>query len=115
MFIPEDDAKFQLLLTLCSLSKHTAFREVLFLLFFIPTDFNLAALIDESSVQPTCGTTSFPRSTFCVVYTGCLQKNGVVSKVNKKLISHLTRHNVHRQQWKLSKFLMRYQQFASHA
>ena len=24
-------------------------------------------------------------------YTGCLQKNGAVSKVNKKLISHLTR------------------------
>ena len=25
------------------------------------------------------------------VYTGCLRKNGAVSKVNKKLISHLTR------------------------
>ena len=24
-------------------------------------------------------------------YTGCLQKNGAVSKVNKKLTSHLTR------------------------
>jgi len=24
-------------------------------------------------------------------------------------------HNVHRQQWQLSKFLMRYRQFASHA
>ena len=27
----------------------------------------------------------------CLPYTGCLQKNGAVSKVNKKLISHLTR------------------------
>jgi hypothetical protein len=24
-------------------------------------------------------------------YTGCLQKNGAVSKINKKFISHLTR------------------------
>ena len=32
---------------------------------------------------------------FCVIhkniYTGCLQMNGAVSKVNKKFISHLTR------------------------
>ena len=26
-----------------------------------------------------------------IEYTGCLQKNGAVSKVNKKLTSHLTR------------------------
>jgi len=26
-----------------------------------------------------------------ILYTGCLQKNGAVSKVNKKLISQLTR------------------------
>ena len=26
-----------------------------------------------------------------LVYTGCLQKNGAVSKINKKFISHLTR------------------------
>ena len=26
-----------------------------------------------------------------VNYTGCLQKNGAVSKINKKFISHLTR------------------------
>ena len=41
--------------------------------------------------------------------------NGAVSKVNKKFISHLTWANVHRQQRQLSKFLMRYQQFAFHA
>ena len=29
--------------------------------------------------------------TLQTVYTGCLQKNGTVSKVNKKFISHLTR------------------------
>ena len=49
------------------------------------------------------------------LYTGYTQKNGAVSEVNKKFISHLTRHNVYRQQQQLSKFLMRYQQFASHA
>ena len=38
--------------------------------------------------------------------------NGAVSKVNKKFISHLTGQDVHRQQRQLSKFLMRYQQFA---
>ena len=48
-------------------------------------------------------------------YRGYTQKNGADSKVNKKFISHLHGHNVHRQQQQLSKFLMRYQQFASHA
>jgi hypothetical protein len=33
----------------------------------------------------------------------------------RKCISHPTRHNLHCQQRELSKFLMRYQQFASHA
>ena len=36
-------------------------------------------------------------------------------KVTRNLFLNLHRHNVHRQQQKLSKFLMRYQQFASHA
>ena len=48
-----------------------------------------------------------------IPYTGYTQKNGTVSKVNKKFLSHLT--YVHRQQRQLSKFLMRYQHFASHA
>jgi hypothetical protein len=41
------------------------------------------------------------------------QKNGAVSKINKKCISHLTqaKHTPSA----ASKFLMRYQQFASHA
>jgi hypothetical protein len=43
------------------------------------------------------------------------QNNGAVSKVNKKSISHLTRAKRTPQQRKLSKFLTRYQQFASHA
>ena len=47
--------------------------------------------------------------------TGYTQKNGAVSKVNKNLFLTLHGHNVHRQQRQLSKFLMRYQQFASHA
>ena len=38
--------------------------------------------------------------------------NGAVSKVNKNLFLTLHGHNVHRQQRQLSKFLMRYQQFA---
>ena len=37
--------------------------------------------------------------------------NGAVSKVNKKFLS-LRGHNIHRQQRQLSKFLMRYQEFA---
>ena len=48
-------------------------------------------------------------------HTGYTQKNGAVSKVNKKLFLTLHGHNVHRQQRQLSMFLMRYQQFASHA
>ena len=52
----------------------------------------------------------------CLLYnTGYTHKNGAVSEVNKKFISHLTQHNVHHQQQQLSKFLMRYQQFTSHA
>ena len=31
------------------------------------------------------------RQDIFVLYTGCLQMNGAVSKVNKKFISHLTR------------------------
>ena len=36
-------------------------------------------------------------------------------KLIRNLLLSLHGHNVHRQQRKLSKFLMRYQQFASHA
>ena len=50
-----------------------------------------------------------------ILYTGYTQKNGAVSKVNKNFFLTLHGHNVHRQQWQLSEFLIRYQQFASHA
>jgi len=53
-------------------------------------------------------------NTFQCIYTGYTEKNGAVSKVNKKFLT-LHGHNVHRQQQQLSKFLIRYQQFASHA
>ena len=36
-------------------------------------------------------------------------------KVTRNLFLNLHGHNVHRQQRQMSKFLMRYQQFASHA
>jgi hypothetical protein len=36
-------------------------------------------------------------------------------KLTRNLFLTLHGENVHRQQWQLSKFLMRYQQFASHA
>ena len=36
-------------------------------------------------------------------------------KVTRNLFLTLHGHNLHRQQRKMSKFLMRYQQFASHA
>jgi hypothetical protein len=48
-------------------------------------------------------------------FTGYTQKNGAVSKLKKKFISPLTRAQRTRQQRQLSKFLMRYHQFASHA
>ena len=48
-------------------------------------------------------------------YTVCLQMNGAVSKVNKKLFLSLHGQNVHCQQRQLSKFRMRYQQLAFHA
>jgi hypothetical protein len=43
------------------------------------------------------------------------QKNGLVSRVGKKIFLILHGHIVHCQQLELPKFLMRYQQFASHA
>jgi hypothetical protein len=49
------------------------------------------------------------------LYTGYKEKNGAVSKINKNLFLALHGHNIHCQQRKLSKFLMRYQQFASNA
>jgi hypothetical protein len=48
----------------------------------------------------------------CRAYT---QKNSAVSKVDKYLFLTLHGHNIHSQQQELSKFLMCYQQFASHA
>jgi hypothetical protein len=47
--------------------------------------------------------------------TGYTKKNGAVSKANKKFISQLHGQNAHRQQWQLFKFIMRYQEFASHS
>jgi hypothetical protein len=47
------------------------------------------------------------------VYTGCTQKNGAISKVNKKSISQLASCIV--SSGSCPKFLVRYQQFASHA
>jgi len=47
--------------------------------------------------------------------TGHTQRNGAVSKVKKNLFLTLHWHNVQRQQRQLSKFLMRYHQFTSHA
>ena len=49
------------------------------------------------------------------LYTGCTLQNYAVSKVNTKFISHLTRAQRTPSAGQLSKFLMRYQQFASHA
>jgi hypothetical protein len=43
------------------------------------------------------------------------QKNGAVSKVINNLFLALHGHNTHCQQQELSKFLLRYQQFASYA
>ena len=47
--------------------------------------------------------------------TGCTQRVVRFQKLTRNLFLTLHGHNVHRQQRQLSKFLMRYQQFASHA
>ena len=46
---------------------------------------------------------------------GIRKRMGRFQKLTKNLFLALHGHNVHRQQRQLSKFLMRYQQFASHA
>ena len=51
----------------------------------------------------------------CLSYTGYTQKNGAVSKVNKKFISHLTLAQRTPPAAATVQVLMRYQQFASHA
>ena len=50
-----------------------------------------------------------------LIYMGYTQKNGAVSNLTRNLLLTLHGRNVHRQQRQLSKFLMRYQQFAFHA
>ena len=53
---------------------------------------------------------------WCVEVKRKLRKTMVrVQKLTRNLFLTLQGHNVHRQQRHLSKFLMRYQQFASHA
>ena len=71
----------------------------------------------RSRVQkfPAWHTKAAPNGKCCEGYTVCLQMNGAVSKVNKKFISHLTRAQRTPSAEQLSEFLMRYQQFASHA
>ena len=49
------------------------------------------------------------------IYTGQTQKNGAVSKVNKKSMSPLTRAQRTPSAAAIVQVLMRYQQFASHA
>ena len=53
---------------------------------------------------------------YIYIYTQGVYKRMVrFQKLIRNLLLTLHGHNVHRQQRKLSKFLMRYQQFASHA
>jgi hypothetical protein len=51
----------------------------------------------------------------CYIYTGHTQKNGAVSKVNKKFMSHITRAQHTPSAAATVQVFMRYQQFASHA
>jgi hypothetical protein len=50
-----------------------------------------------------------------LMYAGHTRKHSAVSKVDKSLFLKLYGQNIHCQQHKLSRFLVRYQQFASHA
>ena len=52
---------------------------------------------------------------FCQPVQGVHKRMVRFQKLIRNLFFTLHGHNVHRQQRKLSKFLMRYQQFASHA
>jgi len=51
----------------------------------------------------------------CVCVQGIRKKMVRFQKLTKNLFLTLHGHNLHRQQQQLSKFLMRYKQFASHA
>jgi hypothetical protein len=52
----------------------------------------------------------------CVCVCLCVHKKNVqFQKLTRNLFLNLHGHNVHRQQRQLSKFLVRYQQFVSHA
>jgi len=50
-----------------------------------------------------------------IIIQGIHKRILLFQKLTRNLFLTLHGHNVHRQQWQLSKFLMRYQQFASHA
>ena len=52
---------------------------------------------------------------FLLTIRGIHKRMVQFQKLTRNLFVTLHGHNVHRQQWQLSKFLMRYQQFASHA
>jgi hypothetical protein len=76
---------------------------------------NISAPTKNQSRLPGCTSRVTYIHTYVYTYTGHTQKNGAVSKVNKNLCLTLHGHNIHRQRRQLSKFLMRYQNFASHA
>ena len=50
-----------------------------------------------------------------LIIQGIHKRMARFQKLIRNLFLTLHGHNVHRQQWQLSKFLMRYQQFVSHA
>ena len=67
-------------------------------------------------VHNHCYTINFLRLSVILVYTQGIHKRMVqFQKLTRIVFLTLHGHNVHRQQRQLSKFLMRYQQFASHA
>ena len=59
-------------------------------------------------------TVTFYQANWCHIIQGVYKRMVRFQKIRNLLLT-LHGHNLHRQQRKLSKFLMRYQQFASHA
>ena len=69
---------------------------------------------NQSHIQPPDSVHGLILKTYIYIQ-GVYKRMVRFQKVTRNLFLTLHGHNVNRQQWKLSKFLMRYQQFVSHA
>ena len=83
---------WRLPLIYCSLSStNTAYVQMLLSSSSSRRSETLSTYFLHLQPTPTKTSASFMAQCSLILYTGCLQMNGAVSKVNKKFISHLTR------------------------